>query len=109
MLEAAYRTAYVAQQGDPQTVRAMLEQEGRVAAFAGRTVMFDLDELDYSRAVIEPYYERTTQAAVIACLYGDDAAKECGHTPLGLSTHAGFQVGLARALARQQEISECVK
>jgi hypothetical protein len=42
--------------------------------------------------------ESTHQPTVIACLYGDEAAKELGYPPLGLSKNAGFQLALADAL-----------
>ncbi len=98
VLEAVRRAAYVTEQGDPHTLGEMMRQEGRASAFAGRTVTFDAEELEYSRAVIKPYRSSTQQPTVIACLYGDDAARACGYTPLGLSKDAGFEVGLADAL-----------
>ena len=98
VLEAAHRAAQAAQQGDPHTLGEMMRQEGLASAFAGRTVTFDAEELTYSRAVVEPYRKSTRQPTVIACLYGDDAARACGYTPLGLSKDAGFEVGLADAL-----------
>ena len=101
VLEAVRRAAYVTEQGDPHTLGEMMRQEGRASAFAGRTVTFDAEELEYSRAVIEPYRSSTQQPTVIACLYGDDAARACGYAPLGLSKDAGFQVGLADALELQ--------
>ena len=100
VLEGACRAAFVAQHGNPQTLRDMIRQEGLVAAFAGRTLAFDAEELEYSRAVIAPHLESTHQPTLIACLYGDEAAKEVGYPPLGLSRNAGFQVGLADALVQ---------
>ena len=98
VFESACRAAYVLQQGDPKTLREMMAQEGVVAAFANRSLEFDAEELEYSRAVISPHLESTHQPTVIACLYGDEAAKELGYPPLGLSKNAGFQVALADAL-----------
>jgi hypothetical protein len=98
VLESAFRAAYVVQHGDPKTLREMIRQEGAVAAFANRSLEFDAEELEYSRAVIAPYLDSTHQPTVIACLYGDAAAKELGYPPLGLSKNAGFQVTLADAL-----------
>jgi hypothetical protein len=98
VLESACRAAFVVQHGDPRSLRGMIQQEGFVAAFAGRALEFDAEELEYSRAVIAPYLESTHQPTVIACLYGDEAAKELGYPPLGLSKHAGFQIALADAL-----------
>ena len=118
VLESAFRATFVVQHGDPKSLREMIRQEGLVAAFASRSLEFDSleidsleidsleinslesarEELEYSRAVIGPHLESTHQPTVIACLYGDDAAKELGYPPLGLSKNAGFQIGLADAL-----------
>jgi hypothetical protein len=103
VLESAFRAAFVVQHGDPKSLREMIAQEGFVAVFANRSLEFDnlesqLEELEYSRAVIAPYLESAHQPTVIACLYGDDAAKELGYPPLGLSKNAGFQIALADAL-----------
>jgi hypothetical protein len=103
VLESAFRAAFVVQHGDPKTLREMMAQEGLVAALASRSLEFDnlesqLEELEYSRAVIAPHLESTHQPTVIACLYGDEAAKELGYPALGLSKNAGFQLALADAL-----------
>jgi hypothetical protein len=103
VLEFACRAAFAVQHGDPKTLREMMAQEGAVAAFANRLLEFDnlesqQEELEYSRAVIAPHLESTHQPTVIACLYGDEAAKELGYPPLGLSKNAGFQLALANAL-----------
>jgi hypothetical protein len=103
MLESACRAAFAIQHGDPKSLRERMAQEGAVAAFASRSLEFDnlesqLEELEYSRAVIAPHLESTHQPTVIACLYGDEAAKELGYPPLGLSKNAGFQIALADAL-----------
>jgi hypothetical protein len=103
VLESAFRAAFVVQHGDPKTLREMMAQEGLVAAFASRALEFgslesQQEELEYSRAVIAAHLDSTHQPTVIACLYGDKAAKELGYPPLGLSKNAGFQLGLADAL-----------
>jgi hypothetical protein len=98
VLESAFRAAFVVQHGDPKSLREMIAQEGFVAAFANRSLEFDADELEYSRAVIAPHLDSTHQPTMIACLYGDEAAKELGYPPLGLSKNAGFQVALANEL-----------
>lgn len=98
VLESACRAAFAVQHGDPKTLREMIVQEGTVATFAKRTLEFDREELEYSRAVIAPHLDSTNQPTVIACLYGDEAAKELGYPPLGLSKNAGFQIALADAL-----------
>lgn len=100
VLESACRAAFVVQHGDPKTLREMMAQEGTVATFVNRTLEFDAEELEYSRAVIVPHLDSTHQPTVIACLYGDEAAKELGYPPLGLSKNAGFQVALVDALVK---------
>ncbi len=97
--EALYRAAHAAQHGDPQTLAAMLEQEGRAAAWAGRAPTFDAAELAYTRAVTAPHLSSTHQPTVMSCFYGDAGAQAWGYAPLGLSENAGFEVGLADALA----------
>ena len=103
VLESVFRAAFVVQHGDPTTLREMICQEGLTAVFAARRLEFDnleieREELEYSRAVIAPHLDSTHQPTVIACLYGDEAAKELGYPPLGLSKNAGFQIALADAL-----------
>ena len=96
--EAAWRAAEVARRGDPRTLQAMLRQEGQAAAFAGRVPEFSAEELDYSRAVLAPHLDSDHQPTVLAAMYGDEGARAWGYAPLGLSSYAGFQVGLADAL-----------
>jgi hypothetical protein len=98
VLESAYRAAFVMQHGDPKTLREMIRQEGFVSVLANRKLGFEQEELEYSRAVIAPHLDSTHQPTVIACLYGDEAAKELGYPPLGLSKNAGFQIALADTL-----------
>ena len=96
--EAICRAAHAAQHGDPPTLAAMLEQEGRAAAWAKRAPTFDADELAYTRAVIAPHLLSTDQPTRVACFYGDAGAQAWGYPPLGLSENAGVEVGLADAL-----------
>ncbi len=107
VLESVYRAVYATQHGDPQTLRHMMLQEGFAAHFAGQTLSsrshFDPEELEYSRCVLAPHLEATAQPITFACMYGDDAARAIGYTPLGLSQNAGFQVALANILADELE------
>jgi len=98
VLEGIYRTEFVVQHGDPRTLSEMMRQEGLASAFAGRALEFGPEELEYSRAVLAPYFESAEQPTTFAGMYGDGAARELGYPPLGLSAGAGFQVGLANAL-----------
>jgi hypothetical protein len=102
VLESVYRAAYATQHGDPQTLRQMMHQEGAAAHFAQRIPSFDPEELEYSRSVLAPHLEATAQPITFACMYGDDAARAIGYSPLGLSQNAGFDVALADTLEGQK-------
>lgn len=104
-LMLAARYAHVLEHGAPVTLGAMLRQEGFAAAFAGKSVTLEPDDLDYTRAVLEPLLHSTHQPTIIAALYGDDAARELGYPALGLSRSAGFELGLLRALEGLGEAS----
>jgi hypothetical protein len=57
------------------------------------------DDLDYSRSVIAPHRQATDRATVMACLFGDTAAKALGYEPRGLSDRAGLALALHEARA----------
>jgi hypothetical protein len=46
---------------------------------------------------VEPRRESVDTPVILACLYGDAAAREVGYPPLGLSPNAGFNLALAEA------------
>ena len=94
-LAAAYRTAHFLRHGKPTTLRSMMTQEGRAAAFAGMEPGIDEEELAYDRSTIDPVRDSDDLPVQFAALYGDEAAKAVGYTPLGLSARAGFEVALA--------------
>jgi hypothetical protein len=96
-LETVARVAYFWQRGEPQTLREMLRQEGQVAAFAGREVTLDADDLLYTRAILELLLDSMHQPTVMAALYGDEAAISLGYPPLGVSPRAGFELALWEA------------
>lgn len=88
---AVYRARYVNQHGLAKTVGQMMSQAGYVAANAGSAAPdYSAEEIDYTRTVIEPFLNSEIQSEQIACLFGDEAARELGHKPLGLSPRAGF-------------------
>jgi hypothetical protein len=101
-LESAYRTLYKLRHGDAVNLREMMRQEGFAAAFAGRHLRLEIADLEYSRAVMHEYLDSTHVPTQFACLYGDEAAVSVGYPPLGFSSHAGFEVGLAWALESGQ-------
>ena len=96
-LETVARVAYFWQHGEPQTLAEMLRQEGQATAFAGRKGTMSFDDLEYTRAILEPLLDSTHQPTVMAALYGDDAAISLGYPPLGVSPRAGFELALWEA------------
>jgi hypothetical protein len=95
---AVHRTAYVERHGYATTLGQMLSQEGFAAAMAGSTEpSLEPDDLEYSRAVIAPLVDARDRATIVACLFGDRAARDLGYPPQGLSPRAGFAVALADA------------
>ena len=96
---ALFRAAHQSQQGKrPDTLQEYLQQEGRAMAFADCAVELEADDIEYSKQVLEPLLQSTHYPTCFAALYGDEIAKQVGYPPLGLSHHAGFQVGLSDAL-----------
>ncbi len=93
VLRTVARSAHIAEHGMPATLGQMLIQEGAAARFAGwgERGLSDSDA-DYTREVIEPYLGETGRPVQMACLYGDDAAREVGYEPLGLSPWAGIAI-----------------
>lgn len=108
VLAAIYRVAYQQRFGLPLTLATMLEQEGFAAVFAGEHGEFAAPEVDRWQTIIhalgdDPPYPRT-----FAALYGDVAAEELGHQPLGLPPRAGFNVALADALHSRRDPVEVI-
>ena len=54
----------------------------------------DADDLAYTREVIAPYLDTKDYSTIIACLFGDEAARSLGYSPMGLSQRAGFALAL---------------
>jgi len=95
---AIHRAALVQRHGPAQTLRGMLDQEGAAMALAGCLApALDEDDLLYTREVLEPLLDATSRATVIACLFGDEAARALGYAPLGLSHRAGLALALHQA------------
>ena len=99
---ALYRALQRRYVGSPDTLAAMMQQEGRVLAYAGYTPELDTDELAYSREVISPYLQKSAFPVCFAALYGDEAAKAAGYEALGLAANAGFQLALHDASGNSQ-------
>jgi predicted transcriptional regulator with HTH domain len=101
-LESVYRVMYKLHHGDPTNLREMMRQEGFAAAFAGRHLMLETADLEYSRAVMHEYLDSLHVPTQFACLYGDAAAISVGYPPLGFSVRAGLEIGLTWALESGQ-------
>ena len=101
MLVAIHRTAFVKRNGPAKTLRQLLIQEGEVMTQAGCTEpTLDADDLEYTRATLEPHLEAADMRTTIECLFGDPAAKSLGFTPRGLSAWAGIALALHDAKSR---------
>ena len=94
VLSTVYRALYKKVYGLPVTLHEMLKQEGLALHFAGVVTALESDDVEYSRAVLEPHLNTTEWAMILPGLYGDAAAKAVGHPPLGLSPDAGYAVAL---------------
>lgn len=98
VLTSIYRAEYLQTHRPPATLGEMLDQEGHAMWRAGCTTpQLDDDDLAYTRSVVEPLRGATDRATVIACLFGDAAAKALGYPPQGLSDRAGFALALSEA------------
>lgn len=93
---AVYRSAYARRHGNARTLGERLRQEGLTMRFAGiAPPALDADDLAYSCEVLAHYADSSDYPTIIACLYGDEAAREVGYRALGLSPRAGYTVAYA--------------
>jgi hypothetical protein len=95
---AILRASYVQRHGYARTLHEMLAQEGCVLRGASVTApRLAPDDLEYTRAVVEPYRDRSDEPVLIAALFGDRAAHALGYPPLGLPADAGLALALAES------------
>lgn len=94
LLETVYRGLYVHQHGYPSNLKQLIQQEGFAQTKSGAINKFDTEELEYTRELLTPLLLADDEPTLIAALFGDPAAKELGHRPLGLSQNAGLEFGL---------------
>ncbi len=105
VLTSIYRAAFLRSHRPPTTLAEMLAQEGYAMTRAGCSrPTLDSDDLEYTRTVIEPHLRAKDRATVIACLFGDSAARALGYPPLGLSDRAGLALALHDAGFRQSAL-----
>ena len=102
---ALYRALHYRYVAPARTLADMMQQEGRVLAYAGYTPELDVEELEYSREVVRPYLQNTDFPVCFAALYGDDATRQVGYKGLGLPASAGFQVALRDTLSEETRTS----
>ena len=95
-----FRSAYVLDHGTALNLADMLTQEGHVMTMAGCSEpTLDDADLNYTREVLQPHFQATDQPTLMACLFGDPAAKALGYPPQGLSHRAGLALALHEAKA----------
>ena len=99
-LSTLYRAAHREVFGPPRTLAEILDQEGAALAFAGVRPGLEAAELEVASEILSPYRDSRHFPEIFSCLYGDRPAESLGYESLGLPTRAGFEVGLAEALAR---------
>jgi hypothetical protein len=102
VLRAVYRAAYFQQHGVAGTLRELMAQEGYAMALAECTQpVLEPDDLAYTTEVITPYLEARDQPTLMACLFGDAAARVLGYPLQGLSERAGLALALHQARCGQ--------
>jgi hypothetical protein len=95
VLTSIYRQAHIARRGPASTLRDLLVQEGNAMRTAGaRNPVLEPHALVQARLTLRPLLDRQDRATFIAALFGDAAALELGHPPLGLPPRAGLAVAL---------------
>lgn len=99
----AWRSRYHLLHPAPSTLAEHVAQETYVARQSGTPrIVSPPDAL----AAYQQYHSATDTATLLAFFYGDEAAQQLGHQPLGsLAYGAGFK--LARALAHSPANNEC--
>ena len=94
-LAALWRGVHIVGYGFARTLDEMMAQEGFAIARAGwEDPQLDADDLEYTRGVVTPYLEASDRATVMACLFGDAAARELGYPHRGISARAGLALAL---------------
>lgn len=86
-----FRNAYIQKKGYARNLRSMLEQERFAMRHAGlHCEAYDPEELEYTRAIIQPYWEVEEHSICMTALFGDAATRELGFMPLGFAPRAGL-------------------
>jgi hypothetical protein len=106
VLTVVCRVAYVQRNGNANTLRDMLAQEGHVMTAAAGCTGPTLDEEDiaYTREVLTQFLDAQDMRTCIECLFGDAAGRTLGFTPRGLSPWAGLALALHDAQSKQSAV-----
>jgi len=105
VLACIFRAAYIQQHHEAQTLGEMLRQEGTIMVQSGATTpALDPEDLEYTREVLTPYFDRSDQPTLVAALFGDTAARQLGYQPIGLSPRAGLALALAERRAEVKSV-----
>jgi hypothetical protein len=95
---ALFRAAWVGRHGAARALGEMLAQEGWAMSRAGTSgPALDREDVEYTREILAPYRERRDRPTLVAALFGDEAARQLGYAPLGLTARAGFALALDEA------------
>lgn len=95
VLISIYRAIHVARRGPARTLREILHQEGAAMRLAGaRNPALDPAALLRTREVLARRLDAEDPATLVGALFGDRAARELGHEPLGLPPRAGLALAL---------------
>ena len=106
VLISIYRTVYIARRGAPRNLREILLQEGSAMRLAGaRNPALDPTALLRTREILSRKLDCEDPPTLIAALFGDRAAQELGHPPLGLPPRAGFALALHGRLETRRRSS----
>ena len=95
VLVSVHRAAWLAQHDSPRSLGGMLAQEGWAMTRAGCTQpSLEAEDLAYTRDAIAPHLDASDRATLVACVFGDQAARALGYPPHGLSERAGLALAL---------------
>ncbi len=93
VLTTVYRNLTIHRRGEPRTLGEILWLESEAVAFAGPIDdPLPDDEAEYTAAVLKPHLKADDFGTIVPALFGDEAAKGLGLTPLGLSCRAGLRL-----------------
>ncbi len=102
VLQCFFRAAYVEAHGEAETLDELMAQEGHAMHMAGSLEpALEPADMAYTEEVLAPYRGLKDHPTVMASLFGDEAARQLGHRPLGLSLRAGLALALHEARAKR--------